>query len=796
MQSKFCFIFFVSLLFPCILFSQLDTRLEAEDQILTPTYVEKLGTGNASGGNWILLKNNPKGSLELVVNNIPSMGAYKLNIYHFNDNNVQEAAFSLNGQASQTISLNASNWEYQGLAQLTSIDVSLQAGVNTFTFKRITHNLHFDYFTVTTETPTAPVYTYYVSSSGDDSNAGTSESSPWKTIEKLNTALASDNNGGFIAPGDSVLFKRGDTFYGNVRATRSGTVDNPITISSYGDPAEELPIISGSGGTITGGDYFEAITMTNCSNYIISDIWVKNNRSDGSRYTYGEYNSYGIKVIANKWGGISNNLIFRGLKITDVFGITIPPPNEFNSLNATGIRFEADENEIDVEIAIKNVLIENSFFSNISKAGVWAIHRGLTDVSNDEINRNQDFIIKNNTFYRTGGSGVILSKVHKAKVENNDFDQTGHSNDTENRLAGRGSGMWVWSCRNIVAQYNRSYGIRGPNDSYGMHMDFNNKNIIFQYNYSEDSEGGFCEILGNNDNCTYRFNVSVNDGFRDFHGYTIWISGYVGTGNTPIRSTNNYIYNNTVYLGNSICTPRISIFAHDTYVYNNIFSALNGATIGYDSESNPSSRPGVSIDVGGGNFVMENNLFNGEIHPDFKNYGTNSFNGSPFFANAGGDLKEDYKVNLGSNAIDNGKSFPQPSFPLAGTGIFEDFSEHPASDVFGTAVDINNKTPNIGASNAHNSYTLGTRDYLPSQVVFRLSSNPVRGSLGLTFNKHYNSASIDIYDIVGKLVFKSKMKVIHAESNIQIPKNIKNGIYLLKVTADDISTGQKFILYR
>jgi hypothetical protein len=91
---------------------------------------------------------------------------------------------------------------------------------------------------------------------------------------------------------------------------------------------------------------------------------------------------------------------------------------------------------------------------------------------------------------------------------------------------------------------------------------------------------------------------------------------------------------------------------------------------------------------------------------------------------------------------------------------------------------------------------LGTRDYLPSQVVFRLSSNPVRGSLGLTFNKHYNSASIDIYDIVGKLVFKSKMKVIHAESNIQIPKNIKNGIYLLKVTADDISTGQKFILYR
>ena len=44
---------------------------------------------------------------------------------------------------------------------------------------------------------------------------------------------------------------------------------------------------------------------------------------------------------------------------------------------------------------------------------------------------------------------------------------------------------------------------------------------MFQYNYSEDSEGGFCEILGDNHNVAYRFNVSVNDGFRDFHGNTI-----------------------------------------------------------------------------------------------------------------------------------------------------------------------------------------------------------------------------------------------------------------------------------
>ena len=79
-----------------------------------------------------------------------------------------------------------------------------------------------------------------------------------------------------------------------------------------------------------------------------------------------------------------------------------------------------------------------------------------------------------------------------------------------------------------------------------MHIDFGNKNIFFQYNYSEDSEGGFCEILGKNINSVYRFNVSVNDGFRNTNN-SIWVSNYAGSGNA-IKSDENYIYNNTIYV--------------------------------------------------------------------------------------------------------------------------------------------------------------------------------------------------------------------------------------------------------
>ena len=187
----------------------------------------------------------------------------------------------------------------------------------------------------------------------------------------------------------------------------------------------------------------------------------------------------------------------------------------------------------------------------------------------------------------------------------------GHSKNSEPRLIGRGSGAWVWSSRNIIAQFNRSYSVRGPNDSYGMHIDFGNKNIFFQYNYSEDSEGGFCEILGKNINSVYRFNVSVNDGFRNTKGNSIWVSNYAGSGNA-IKSDENYIYNNTIYVNseyntNINYTPDILINSKNTYVYNNIFMTEGASTIG---ES-------VSLNIDNSSeLLVSNNLFFGNIGQD------------------------------------------------------------------------------------------------------------------------------------------------------------------------------------
>src|SRR5688500_6573423 len=57
-------------------------------------------------------------------------------------------------------------------------------------------------FFVTAQTVT----TYYVSPTGNDSNAGTSSSKPWKTLQRVNAQN--------FSPGTSILFQGGKTFTG------------------------------------------------------------------------------------------------------------------------------------------------------------------------------------------------------------------------------------------------------------------------------------------------------------------------------------------------------------------------------------------------------------------------------------------------------------------------------------------------------------------------------------------------------------------------------------------------------
>src|SRR5687768_11710424 len=72
---------------------------------------------------------------------------------------------------------------------------------------------------------------YFSFISGDDSRTSTqaqNPTTPWKTLNKLNAFFSS------LQPGDSVLLKRGETFYGSITINKSGTAGAPIVFSDYG----------------------------------------------------------------------------------------------------------------------------------------------------------------------------------------------------------------------------------------------------------------------------------------------------------------------------------------------------------------------------------------------------------------------------------------------------------------------------------------------------------------------------------------------------------------------------------
>ena len=109
------------------------------------------------------------------------------------------------------------------------------------------------FFAVFAILPAINATNYYVSNSGNDNNAGTI-AEPWQTIDKVNTSMS------LFVPGDSILFKRGDVFRGQITVTVSGALNNPIIFGAYGEGAP--PVISGgkiiTGWTNTSGNIYEA----------------------------------------------------------------------------------------------------------------------------------------------------------------------------------------------------------------------------------------------------------------------------------------------------------------------------------------------------------------------------------------------------------------------------------------------------------------------------------------------------------------------------------------------------------
>jgi hypothetical protein len=75
--------------------------------------------------------------------------------------------------------------------------------------------------------------TYYISANGSDTNDGLTPQTPWQTIKKVNSS---------VSGGDTVCFRRGDIFFGQIRAPKKNDTDAKTAYTSYGEGTK--PIVS------------------------------------------------------------------------------------------------------------------------------------------------------------------------------------------------------------------------------------------------------------------------------------------------------------------------------------------------------------------------------------------------------------------------------------------------------------------------------------------------------------------------------------------------------------------------
>lgn len=367
---------------------------------------------------------------------------------------------------------------------------------------------------------------YYVDSvSGSDNNNGTSESTPWRNLAKVNgipTYLA----------GDTINFRSGQTFAGSLTVTSSGTAASPIIYRTYGGSEKAILQVSATNAN--------GVTMSGKSNVRLQDIYVKG----PWLYTQtGTNTPIGIHIT-----GVCNNICIDRVRVSNFQGF--------------GIRFESTNSQLSTGFRLRHSEVHDTGNDGVRVGGTWK-----------KINHRDTYIAHTKTYRCKGydsqessGSGILLSQVDVGLVEFCEATNTGSG------WGGRGGGpigIWSWDCNAVVVQY--SYAHRNSNgagsyDGGGFDIDGGDTNCIIQYCYSHENDGAgyFIAHFHNSEptnNNVIRYNISQNDARATPQGaLNLW---------GP--STDNHIYNNVIY-GDEALLKRESSGTGQK-IFNNIFFA-------------------------------------------------------------------------------------------------------------------------------------------------------------------------------------------------------------------------------
>jgi hypothetical protein len=484
--------------------------------------------------------------------------------------------------------------------------------------------------------PRAEDTTYYVSVEGSDANDGLSTAKPWRTISKVNATT--------LHPGNTVKFRRGDTWREQLTISGSGTSGKYINIGAYGTGRK--PIINGSDDRSGWADVYNG---TN----------------------------------ANIWGTVASAPLAEAayVVINDTLYTRVTNLADLTEANKYWIKTASTPDSIfvwrvtDPDDAIAEVTTRTY--------GIYASQKAYLNISNIEVR---------GAVYGVEFDGVVNSHsiVENCKAKYNvlagfrfadgyaygTMQNDSASYNGNNFLAWGYQGLTTPRCDSTLMAHNYSgYSVRnyvggGAGVSDGSGYQFFNSSGVMEYNESDhDNNGFFLDPYTNNNKMVMRYN-NIHDCSLTGIGVTdpgatgsIWVyynlvknSGSVGYGafNSEHDLTGLgtiYIYNNTFYNDNSrVAVAQVyNLHGVNHVLKNNIFSYPSAA----GAEDNFSCVRVGDTD----NFTSNyNHFYHGASNPDYIVRRVNSFyaaltnwqpilsqdanstEGDPLFNNAGTDF--------------------------------------------------------------------------------------------------------------------------------------------------------------
>lgn len=308
--------------------------------------------------------------------------------------------------------------------------------------------------------------TYYVSSStGDDSNNGTSELTPWKTLSKVSTVT--------FQPGDTIALKGGDVWTGEfVELHGTGTATSPITLTSYGTGRPKLAYQ----GSAVKGNNLNGWTIKGLKIEVLSDV----------TFTTWKENPPAIKIIYNGEG------LYRDITIED----NVIYCESFDR-GSRGILIEGQYSYNRHKELVQNITITKNEIYNIGftaiQTAAWNAYEGKHILTSSMF---YNVKINNNIVHDTFAGGIVLGNANHSEIKWNKVYNVGHYERGD--ILGGSAGIMPIMCSHIDIRFNDVYEVEdynGGNDSAAIDLDWLCEYTNVMNNFVHDSDGGGVQTM-------------------------------------------------------------------------------------------------------------------------------------------------------------------------------------------------------------------------------------------------------------------------------------------------------------